>query len=144
MCKNFFNHLSTITKHRWLVRKYLFECGLIWQGLTHDLSKYSPEEFIQGCKYYQGFRSPTVEERKHEGYSKAWIHHKGRNKHHFEYWTDYNDKENRYVPLIIPTKYLLEMFCVKMTRRTIQTKHKKYLPLILRCDIIALLVKTWV
>lgn len=86
-----------------------FRVGLIWRGLTHDLSKYSPTEFLTGVHYYQGNRSPNAAEREDIGYSFAWMHHKGRNKHHFEYWTDLNLKTRRYEPVPMPTVYLVEM-----------------------------------
>ena len=82
-------HFKTITHHRHLVRQYCFRLGLYYQGLTHDLSKYSPSEFWRGVKYYQGDRSPNDAERRENGVSLAWLHHKGRNRHHFEYWIDY-------------------------------------------------------
>ena len=82
-------HLHTVNRHRRLVRRYCLKLGLVWQGLTHDLSKYSPTEFWRGCKYYQGWRSPNDQERLENGVSLAWLHHKGRNRHHFEYWIDY-------------------------------------------------------
>ena len=82
-------HFCTVTKHRRAVRKHCFQVGLYWQGLTHDLSKYSWTEFSVGAKYYQGTRSPNSRQRELVGYSEAWMHHKGRNKHHFEYWIDY-------------------------------------------------------
>ena len=85
---NVWRHFCTITKHRNLVRKHCFKIGLYRQGLTHDLSKYSPEEFWTGVRFYQGNRSPNAAEREVLGFSKAWLHHKGRNKHHFEYWID--------------------------------------------------------
>ena len=81
---NFFKHLSTVTRHRRAVRKLCFKCGLIRQGLMHDLSKFSRAEFWAGVKYFQGYRRPQAEERERLGYSAAWLHHKGRNKHHFE------------------------------------------------------------
>lgn len=84
-----FGHLKTVTTHRRLVRRLCFKCGLIRQGLTHDLSKLSAAEFWRGVKYYQGNRSPQTKERELFGYSAAWLHHKGRNKHHYEYWTDF-------------------------------------------------------
>ena len=96
-------------KHRRLVRKGCFAVGLYRQGLTHDLSKYSPTEFRSGLKYYQGTRSPNSKERELFGYSKAWMHHKGRNKHHFEYWTDLNVHTRRYEPVPMPRRYLAEM-----------------------------------
>ncbi|MDE6075958.1 MAG: catalase, partial [Clostridia bacterium] len=86
----FFKHLRTVCRHRRQVRKNCFKAGLVWQGLTHDLSKFSLKEFVPGVKYYQGTRSPQAKERELFGYSAAWLHHKGRNKHHFEYWTDVN------------------------------------------------------
>ncbi len=102
-------HFITITHHRHLVRKGCFKVGLYWQGLTHDLSKYHPTEFMVGAKYYQGTRSPNSEERHLFGFSKAWMHHKGRNRHHFEYWTDLNRETRRYDAVPMPRKYLVEM-----------------------------------
>lgn len=102
-------HFKTITRHRWLVRQGCFQVGLIWQGLTHDLSKYAPTEFLVGAKYYQGIRSPNAAEREEKGFSEAWIHHKGRNRHHFEYWNDMDLKTRRYESVPMPRKYLAEM-----------------------------------
>ena len=102
-------HFKTITKHRLLVMDGCFRVGLYWQGLCHDLSKYSPTEFMIGVKYYQGTRSPNAAERDEKGYSEAWMHHKGRNKHHFEYWTDISAETRQYAPLPMPRKYLVEM-----------------------------------
>lgn len=102
-------HFITITKHRWKVRKHCFRIGLYWQGLTHDLSKYTPTEFRIGRKYYQGTRSPNSRERELNGYSTAWMHHKGRNRHHFEYWTDLSTVTRRYEPVEMPPKYFCEM-----------------------------------
>ncbi len=64
-----------------------------------------------GAKYYQGTRSPNEAEREAYGYSIAWLHHKGRNRHHFEYWTDYNPKTRLVEPVEMPLKYVKEMFC---------------------------------
>lgn len=102
-------HFKTITHHRWLVRKGCFAVGLFWQGLTHDLSKYTPTEFMVGAKYYQGTRSPNAAEREEKGFSEAWIHHKGRNRHHFEYWNDMSLETRRYQSVPMPRKYLAEM-----------------------------------
>ena len=102
-------HFKTITYHRWLVRQGCFQVGLYWRGLTHDLSKYTPTEFWVGAKYYQGNRSPNAAEREEKGYSEAWMHHKGRNKHHFEYWTDMNRQTRRYESKPMPRTYLVEM-----------------------------------
>ncbi|MGN0812023.1 MAG: DUF5662 family protein [Candidatus Coproplasma sp.] len=106
----FFSHLKTVCRHRRQVRKNCFKVGLIRQGLTHDLSKFSPSEFIPGAKYWQGNRSPQARERELFGYSPAWLHHKSRNKHHFEYWTDV-DKNGKVIPVDMPPKYFAEMVC---------------------------------
>lgn len=110
----FMKHLSTINHHRRLVRQGCFKIGLIFQGLTHDLSKYSPSEFFVGIKYFQGDRSPNNAEREAIGYSSAWLHHKGRNRHHYEYWIDYNshgkkEGEDIMVPVPMPDRYIAEM-----------------------------------
>ncbi len=105
----FWGHLTTVAKHRWLVMKGCFKVGLIRQGLTHDLSKFSPTEFWTGVRYYQGYRSPNAAEREAVGYSEAWMHHKGRNRHHFEYWTDVHPGGHSYEAVPMPTKYLVEM-----------------------------------
>ena len=102
-------HFCTITRHRWLVRQGCFKVGLYWRGLTHDLSKYTPTEFLVGAKYYQGTRSPNAAEREEKGYSEAWMHHKGRNRHHYEYWTDMSPVTRTYEAVPMPRKYLAEM-----------------------------------
>ena len=103
-------HFKTITRHKLLVMQYCFRIGLYKQGLLHDLSKYSPAEFLVGCKYYQGNRSPNNAEREDTGVSLAWLHHKGRNKHHFEHWVDYSlDKEHVIMGARMPRKYVAEM-----------------------------------
>ena len=104
-------HFVTITRHRNKVMLHCFKAGIPIRGLLHDLSKYSPSEFLAGVKYYQGNRSPNEMERELFGYSSAWLHHKGRNRHHFEYWTDYSFVERRIVPVKMPLRYVAEMFC---------------------------------
>ena len=101
-------HFKTITKHRFIVAAGCFRVGLYWQGLIHDLSKYSPTEFFAGARYYQGVRSPNTAERESKGYSEAWMHHKGRNRHHYEYWTDMNLEKRVYESVPMPRKYLVE------------------------------------
>ncbi len=108
-------HLKTINHHKWLVMQHCFQVGLYKQGLLHDLSKYSWTEFRVGAKYYQGNRSPNNAEREDKGYTSAWLHHKGRNKHHLEYWIDYStNPEEGMVGMEMPVKYVVEMFCDRM------------------------------
>lgn len=104
-------HLKTINHHKKLVMEHCFKVGLYKQGLLHDLSKYTPAEFLVGCRYYQGNRSPNNAEREKLGYSSAWLHHKGRNRHHYEYWIDYSsDPGEGIIGMKMPVKYVVEMF----------------------------------
>lgn len=104
-------HFKTITEHKKLVMKACFRVGLYRQGLLHDMSKYLPSEFLVGCRYWQGFQSPNNAEREAKGYSSAWLHHKGRNKHHFEYWIDYSVKTKGHPMegMRMPRRYVAEM-----------------------------------
>ncbi len=104
--KNFFLHLKTITNHKFKVTYYLFKTSMYKQAILHDLSKYHPEELICGIKYYQGFRSPIDKEKELYGFSKAWLHHKGHNKHHWEYWIDHSN--GKITCHDMETRYLLE------------------------------------
>lgn len=106
---NIWHHLVTITGHKYLVMKYCFRVGLYRQGLLHDLSKYMPSEFWTGVRYYQGDRSPNAAERDEFGYSAAWLHHKGRNKHHFEYWIDFSKLSGGIAGCKMPLNYAVEM-----------------------------------
>lgn len=108
---NLISHFKTITRHRHEVIKNCFKAGIGVQGLFHDLSKYTPTEFLPGVEYYQGTRSPNEGEREAIGYSTAWMHHKGRNKHHYEYWTDYNPETKLMSGVKMPTRYFVEMVC---------------------------------
>ena len=109
--KNLKGHFSTITHHKMLVMKTCFKVGLYKQGLLHDLSKYTPIEFIPGVIYYQGDRSPINREKELKTCSRGWLHHKGRNLHHFEYWIDYsiNPTGGKLVGMKMPKKYVAEM-----------------------------------
>lgn len=108
---NLKGHFLTIVRHKNEVMKCCVKSGIILQGLLHDISKFSPSEFFVGVTHFQGDRSPNEGEREDYGYSKAWMHHKGRNKHHFEYWTDYNIETKQVSPIRMPKRYVIEMFC---------------------------------
>lgn len=105
----FFKHFIKVCKHKHYVRQYCWKVGLYKQGICHDLSKFSPVEFIESVKYYQGDRSPIDACKEENGYSNAWLHHKGRNPHHYEYWQDNFDKGGE--ALKMPFKYAAEMLC---------------------------------
>ena len=107
--KNIIGHFKKICVHRHYVLKYCIMCGIPFQGIVHDLSKFSPTEFFESVKYYCGSDSPINKAKKEQGYSLAWFHHRGRNKHHYEYWID--NLDNGGTPVRIPYKYLIEMIC---------------------------------
>lgn len=106
--KNIVKHIVLVTKHKWHVFKLCLRVGIPWRGLVHDLSKFSWTEFSESVKYYQGTHSPIRECRNQKGYSNAWIHHKAKNKHHYEYWLDFYPEPR---PVIMPYKYVAEMIC---------------------------------
>ena len=120
--RNFFLHLHTINKHRFLVCKLCFKMGLYKQGLTHDLSKYSPEEFIPSVKYFQGDKSPIVAERDDLGYSRAWLHHQGRNKHHWQYWMEFIS--GNITVDEVPIRYIKEMVADRIAACMVYQKDK--------------------
>ena len=107
--KNTFAHLKKILVHKYWVAHYCFKAGLYWQGLTHDLSKFSPTEFWESVRFYQGDKSPIPVAKAVYGYSKAWQHHKGHNPHHYEHWTDNYDMGTTCIEM--PYKYAVEMIC---------------------------------
>ena len=108
--KNIFSHIWLVTKHRNRVLINCSKCGIMWRGLVHDLSKFSPEEFFESVKYFLGNRSPIGACRRDKGVSRAWLHHKGRNQHHIEYWID---PECETQPLM-PYEYAVECVCDKL------------------------------
>ena len=119
---NFFGHLSTVNRHRAIVCRLCFKLGLYKQGLTHDLSKYSPVEFGPGVKYFQGNRSPIDAERKEKGYSLGWLHHKGVNRHHRQFWVIMKDR--KMYSLEMPVNYVKEMCCDRIAACMVYQKDK--------------------
>ena len=126
--ENALKHFLTITEHKIEVMRGCFKIGLFSQGLLHDLSKYTPDEFLVGARYYQGNRSPNNAEREAIGYSTSWLHHKGRNRHHYEYWIDYKSSrelkpgEDIMIPVKMPLKYVLEMMMDRIAASKIYNK----------------------
>lgn len=107
---NFFKHLHTINKHRRGVISNARHVGLFWHSLKHDLSKYSCKEFWPSVKYYTGTDTPIIEERKvNSGFSYICNHHAKRNKHHWQFWTDFCN--GNIIVKTMPYKYALEMVC---------------------------------
>ena len=101
--------IKRILTHKYYVAKYCFQIGLYWQGITHDLSKFSFTEFSRAIKYWDDKISSLANERKILGYSQTFLHHRGRNPHHYEYWIHSLDDGG--VPARMPKKYVLELIC---------------------------------
>lgn len=87
----YIGHFKTITRHKWYVFNACRKSGIIWRGITHDLSKFSPVEFLNSVKFFDGVNSPINNEKKLKGHSLMWMSHKGRNSHHWEHWTDFSN-----------------------------------------------------
>ena len=104
-------YFLTICKHKAVVYQECRACGITWQGITHDLSKFSRDEFISSAKYYCEDKSPHYGDAEENGYSLAWLHHKGCNKHHWEFWTDFNEDDGSIKVNKIPYNYVVEMVC---------------------------------
>ncbi len=103
----FFKHLILITKHRHQVIKNASHLGIFFHSLRHDLSKYTYLEFNESYKRYQGNMSPVFVQRKdNENYSTIAVHHTSRNKHHWEYYTDFY--KGKVLVCNMPYKYCLE------------------------------------
>ena len=111
MLRTTWKYFVTVCRHKALVYHECQACGITWQGIVHDISKFSRDEFISSAKYYCGDKSPHYQDAEENGYSSAWLHHKGRNKHHWEYWTDFNEEDGSIKANKIPYKYVVEMVC---------------------------------
>lgn len=128
-------HFCTVLEHKRLVMKHCFAVGMYYQGITHDLSKFSPTEFINGVIYYQwGKQSPNNGERLEKGHSNAWMHHKGRNRHHYEYWNDYRTKKDGGYPIQniqMPRKYVAEMLMdrIAASKTYLKSEYTRHEPL---------------
>ncbi len=107
---NLFKHIALVIKHKHKVFINCAKCGIIYRGIVHDLSKFTPTEFFESARHYQGNRSPIGACRRATGVSYAWLHHKGRNKHHIEYWLDPDCS----VTPLMPYKYAVECVCDKI------------------------------
>ena len=86
--QKFMLHLSTVLKHKYYVFTFCCKARIPWRGIKHDMSKFSPAEFIPNVKYAQKGVSPIDVQKVLFGYASSWFHHKGRNTHHYEYWMD--------------------------------------------------------
>lgn len=113
LVKNALKHTKLVLRHKWLVFKFACRVGIPWRGFMHDWSKFSPTEFGESIKYYKGTYSPITEARLQNGYSKAWVHHASKNRHHYQYWVDWTATGPK--PVLMPYKFVAEMICDKIS-----------------------------
>ncbi|MCK9596677.1 DUF5662 family protein [Candidatus Pacearchaeota archaeon] len=107
-------------KYFWYVLRhkyYVFiECrkeGILWRGITHDLSKFLPDEFISYAKYFYSDYSKLDEYDKLsllKAFNKAWLKHIHRNPHHWQYWILHFD-DGGYEAIYMYGDYTKEMLC---------------------------------
>ena len=107
--KTDFKYIKQILLHKKYVLEECTACGIFWQGIKHDLSKFSKEELVPSAMYYDYDNVERTDEIA-KNYAKAWCHHKGRNPHHWEYWIDISSEGN-IITNKIPYKYVVEMVC---------------------------------
>lgn len=106
---NSWKHFKLVMTHKKFVFRACRKAGIPFRGLMHDMSKFSVVEFSESVKYFTGVSSPIDEAKKDKGLSMAWLHHRGRNKHHWAYWVD--NLTDGGIPTLMPYKYALEMAC---------------------------------
>jgi len=97
--KPYWDYFKYVLEHKKNVFKTCWSKGLYKHAITHDLSKFSSQEFVSYAKYFY----INKEEFKQE-FDKAWEHHYKNNPHHWDYWLDENG-----VPKTIPDRYLRQM-----------------------------------
>jgi hypothetical protein len=106
MIKACWSNFLYILEHKVNVLVECWKEGLYIQGITHDLSKLTPKEFLPYAKkFFLDRKIDSIDEMK---WKFAWLHHQHKNKHHWEHWVvDPNQK----LALPMPRKYLIEMVC---------------------------------
>ena len=122
-------HTDTILTHINIVKDLCYQMGIPELGQSHDVSKFSPDEF-EIYTYANGKKSPHDIARDKLGVSPSWIHHKARNPHHWEYWTDFNSatpNEDGTFTIIckcvkMPYERIIEMFCDFVAAGKVYTK----------------------
>lgn len=103
-------YLSYVLRHKWFVMLACFRRGLIWQGIFHDLSKFTPGEWIPYANFFYGPRSKTRTQTEGErvAFDTAWLRHQHRNPHHWQHWVLREDNGGTKT-LPMPLRYIKEM-----------------------------------
>jgi hypothetical protein len=119
------SYLKYILKHKWYVLKECCRLGIVWRGLTHDLSKFLPSEWIPYRNFFYGkyhsvyefhgdvrndmlIHGVTFKEEVDDAFNYSWLKHIHRNPHHWQHWILHYDN-GTVEARKIPEKYLREM-----------------------------------
>jgi len=109
-----------VLPHRWYVLLECWRRGLIWRGLTHDLTKFLGGEWLPYVEHFYGAKARKW--RDETGYYKptdtgdpafdlAWLRHQHRNDHHWQWWILTEDESGRPVALPMSEAARVEMLC---------------------------------
>lgn len=108
--QKYIKYLKHTIKHKWYVFQECAKRGLVWRGLVHDLSKFSPFELVSYTHYFNGKYGKGKRAQVDRNFDHAWNNHQKHNKHHWQYWLLRND-DGKLIILEMPIQYALEMVC---------------------------------
>ena len=116
-------YLWYVLRHRWYVFVECCRLGIIWRGLTHDLSKFRPSEWFAYTEFFYGVAIEILHEvdgkidtteaeqvfaARKVAFNLAWLKHIHRNPHHWQNWRLRKDNgSTKLIPM--PSKYVKEM-----------------------------------
>lgn len=99
-------YLGYVLRHKKFVYQEGRKLGLgDWQLLTHDWSKFLPDEWFPYVGSFNISRELYA-----DAFDVAWLKHQRRHPHHWQYWVLINDSDEPQVRCLrMPFKYILEM-----------------------------------
>lgn len=115
-------YFSYLTRHKWFVFLECCKRGLVWQGIFHDISKFLPDEWFpyvnhfysKGYSIKRGSDSTGYYKPTNSGdpkFDKAWLLHKNRNKHHWQYWSLMEDDNIKIKTFEMDRTAMIECLC---------------------------------
>ena len=136
----YLKNFKHIVKHKWYILLECWSVGLYWHGITHDISKFFPSEFVGYSENFFGDKLDLALKARirfgvycneelpigwlpEDRFAVAWLLHQHRNKHHWDYWVKSDNK-----PVPMPIRYVKQMVCDwrAMSRQFGGTAHQFY------------------
>ena len=113
MSKDYTNYIiehrdNVLKAYQWLVDHKIIPNNYQHNIATHDISKWSNEEYDAYDKYFYGKQGQTAEVK--EAFNFAWLHHIHANPHHWQHWVLINDDDGTHA-LKMPEEFVIEMVC---------------------------------